>query len=822
MILHHKDNKLLSICRNIKNQDYFINNVIMNYIVPKITKYSNIDELLKNESKTPSLFDIENFLSIDDLLSENFVCIVGEPGVGKSRLISEIKTRLTEKPLSFCNASEFKPQVIPSDVEYCIVDALDEVDGSEFNCTLQLIKQYKEEHQDVKVMFSCRKHYVASYASIFSSCTKLVFVEVNRLEDREVIKIIDTCSDVTKENITKSPKLRKLLSIPRYLMYLLENEEQRGSISNVGELFEFIVDSSIDEALKKDDKPVRKENFKALIKRIIEKIAFIMEISRKDKISKDDLYTIIDELKGNMAHMLVANFDLLFFESRILKETNGILQFGNSEIQEYLAAKELGRQENIESVLYDVAVQKELKHIYPNWYDVIPHLSYSEGRIDSFVNVFKLITAYESHLESETFESLLRYVNPSALGVQQRADLFSNLFEHYQRVPAYIKWRGPIENLIQECYTSSCNIKLKTFSYQLNEIQLTNIYAILEGLVEKNKLDESLIKYWKDATTTLMETRDSEKQQIALNFYYALKDDENLRKLASTFKSFTEEVKQKYIEVTGYRKITDRSVIDCWLTDCYKGSPEAINAVLCIDDPESIIYAYNEILSEEGRDFFNPKGSSLVPYELYLPKQFNIVWERDQDSKILMTQVIAYFVKNRTYSSLKEINTVVKQILLEEETGIIFFNYFEKDVWDIEELFRNFDADIVDAVLLSKLDKLLKDAKAEEWRVENILVSLINKIRKDESKKSTISAYINRYKETFERWDRNLIEMKQKKAHNPLLSEAYLSLSNPKMTEYDKYELAFELSKNIEFLNKQTLDLVGNYSAVLTSLYSLL
>ena len=519
----------------------------MNYIVPQITKYSNIDELLKNESKTPSLFDIENFLSIDDLLSENFVCIVGEPGVGKSRLISEIKTCLTEKPLSFCNASEFKTQVIPSDVEYCIVDALDEVDGNDFNYTLQLIKQYKEEHQDVKVMFSCRKHYVVSYASIFSSCTKLVFVEVNRLEDREVIKIIDTCSDVTKENITKSPKLRKLLSIPRYLMYLLENEEQRGSISNVGELFEFMVDSSIDETLKKYDKPIRKENFKALIKRVIEKIAFIMEISRKDKISKDDLYTIIDELKGNMAHMLVANFDLLFFESRILKETNGILQFGNSEIQEYLAAKELGRQDNIESVLYDVAVQKELKHIYPNWYDVIPHLSYSKDRSDSFVNVFKLITAYESHLENETFESLLRYVNPSTLGSQQRADLFSNLFEHYQRVPAYIKWRGPIENLIQECYTSSCNIKLKTFSYQLNEIQLTNIYAILEGLVENNKLDESLIEYWKDATTTLMETRDSEKQQIALNFYYALKDDKGLRKLASTFNSFTKDVKQKYI-----------------------------------------------------------------------------------------------------------------------------------------------------------------------------------------------------------------------------------------------------------------------------------
>ncbi|MFC2610667.1 MAG: hypothetical protein ACFNYA_04090 [Capnocytophaga granulosa] len=788
---------------------------MMNYIVPQITKYSNIDELLKNESKTPSLFDRDNFLSIDDLLSENFVCIVGEPGVGKSRLISEVKTKLTEKSFSFCNASEFKPKVIPSDIEYCIVDALDEVDGSGFSYTLQLIKQYKEEHQDVKVMFSCRKHYVVSYASFFSSCTKLVFVEVNRLDDQEVTNIIDTCTDVTKENINRSPKLRKLLSIPRYLMFLLESENQREGISNIGELFEFIIDKSVDEALTTYDKPVRKDNFKALIKRVIEKIAFIMEISRKDKISKDDLYTIIDELKGNMAHMLVANFDLLFFESRILKETNGILQFGNSEIQEYLAAKELGRQENIESVLYDVAVQKELKHIYPNWYDVIPHLSYSEGRSDSFVNVFKLITSYESHLENETFESLLRYVNPSTLGVQQRKELFSNLFEHYQRVPAYIKWRGPIQNLVQECYTSSCNTILKISSDQLNKIQLTNIYAILEGLVENNKLDESVIKHWEDAARALMGTKDSEMQQIALNFYYALKDDEELRELASTFNSFTEDVKQKYIEVTGYRKITDKLVIDCWLTYCDKSNPEAINAVLYIDDPESIIYAYNKILSKGIRDFFNPKGSLLVLYDFYLKKQFDVVWKFNQDRRNLMTKIIAYFVKNRNYSSLKEINTVVKQILLEEKTGIIFFNCFEKDLLELEDLFRTFDADLIDADLLSKLEKLLNDIDAEKWNKDNILITLINKIREDESKKDTISEYIKRYEKTFERWDQNSREMVQEREPNPSLMQAYESLSSPELPEYNKFEAAYKLSNNIEFLSRQTpepvVDVITNF-----------
>ena len=775
---------------------------MMNYIVPKITKYSNIDELLKNESKTRSLFEIENFLSIDDLLNENFVCIVGEPGIGKSRLISEIKKHHTKKLLFTRNASDFKSQEIPSGIEYCIVDALDEVDGSDFSNTLQLIKQYKEKHQNVKVILSCRKHYVVSYASLFASCTKLVFVELNRLEDQEVTKIIDKCSDITKENINKSPKLRKLLSIPRYLTFLLKSENQRGAISNIGDLFEFIIDNSIEEALMVDN-AIKKENLKVIIKRVLEKIAFIMEISRKDKISKDDLYTIIDELKGNMAHMLVANFDLLFFESRILKETNGILQFENSEIQEYLAAKELGRQDNIESVLYDVAVQKELKHIYPNWYDVIPHLSYSKDRSDSFVNVFKLITAYESHLENETFESLLRYVNTSTLGDQQRADLFSILYEHYQRVPAYIKWRGPIENLIQECYTSSCNKKLRTFSDQLNEIQLTNIYAILEVLVENNKLDESLIEYWKDATIALMGTEDSEKQQIALNFYYALKDDKGLRELASTFNSFTEDVKQKYIEVTGYRRITDKLVIDCWLTYCDKSNPEAINAVLYIDDPESIIYAYNKILSKGIRDFFNPKGSLLVLYDIYLKKQFDVVWKFNQDRRNLMTKVIAYFVKNRNYSSLKEINTVVKQILLEEETGMIFFNCFEKDIWELEDLFRTFDADLIDADLISKLDTLLKDIKAEEWEVDYILTALVNKIRKDESKKNTISEYIKRYEKTFELWDQNSIEMVQEREPDPSLIQAYESLSSPELSKYNKFEIAYKLSKKIDFLSKQ-------------------
>ena len=64
---------------------------MIEYIVPQIIKYQNIDDLLENNNGSNSLFNIKEKLSIDKLLQENFVCIVGEPGIGKSRLINEIK-----------------------------------------------------------------------------------------------------------------------------------------------------------------------------------------------------------------------------------------------------------------------------------------------------------------------------------------------------------------------------------------------------------------------------------------------------------------------------------------------------------------------------------------------------------------------------------------------------------------------------------------------------------------------------------------------------------------------------------------------------------
>lgn len=776
------------------------------YIVPQLIKYQSIDNLLEKNNKARSLFESDEKLSIDQLLQEDFVCIVGEPGIGKSRLVDEIRNRSSKNTLFFSTASQFSPKSVPEDSEFCIIDALDEVEGLNFFSTLQSIKEYKGENPDVKVLFTCRKHYVASYASYFASCDNLIFVELCRLSDMDVTEVINGCSEITKANIAKSAKLKELLTIPRYLTFLLEFEKQRGSISSISDLFEFIIGNSIKNAVKARSDEMKNESIRILIQRVLEKVAFIMEISRKDQISKDELYTILDGVKGNMTQMLVANFDLLFFESRILKDTNGILQFENTELQEYLAAKELCRQDNVESVLYDIAVQKELKHIYPNWYDVIPHISYTEDKAHIFINVIKLIVSYESNLENESFESLLRYVDPSILSLQQKEELFLILFDHYLRVPTYIYWRHPILQLMQKCYTSNCNSEMKPpieHVKQFNKIQLANICAILEVIAEEDKLDKDIIDFWTYAADSLIQDDDEDKKLASLNLYNALKARDNLINLLEKYNSFSQRVKERFWEVTGYGKITNTAIVDCWLNGCFERNPYAINAVLCIEDSSTIFYAYKRIIEANKLSvFFDPEGERSVFYEPYLNKQFNILWSEDSEKKKLITRIIAYYVEKESCSILHEIDSIVKQIILDKETGAIFIKCFEKG-WYIEDVLRKLDESLIDAELISALDKLLKESKVEKRYVDYILTSLINKIRKDEVKSASISGYISRYAETFAQWDKNSEKDAKRRQDDSSFIFDYQSLTDPKASESEKINAAFRLSRNIEYMKKQ-------------------
>lgn len=157
------------------------------------------------------------------------------------------------------------------------------------------------------------------------------------------------------------------------------------------------------------------------------------------------------------------------------------------------------------------------------------------------------------------------------------------------------------------------------------------------------------------------------------------------------------------------------------------------------------------------------------------------------------------------------INPIVKQILLDKITGLLFITSID-DIWDLEDLFRRFNAELIDPELISSLDESLSKAKIEDWRIDGILIDLINKIRNNKDKKASITEYIERYADTFKRWDEESIKTGNKKtdSHNQQLIKAYKVLSDANVPQYDKYKAANKLSDNIEFVKAQnTAPLIG-------------
>ena len=773
----------------------------LNYITPRVLEYQNLNDLLKNTKHKNSYYNIETLtLSIPDIINKKFVCIVGEPGVGKSRLLDEIKAYINGE-VAFSAAAYFHSKMVVEDKKYCIIDALDEVSDSQFFHKLQEIKKFRADHPNIKVIFSCRRHYVASNANHFSSLTNLSYIEIGRLTKENIDYVINNCSIRTKENIDKSPKLRELLSIPRYLVFLLELEEQKGECENLDDLFDYIITASIKKTLEDKEAVTNNDNNVILIKRTLEKVALVMEIGRRDSITKDELYTILDGLKGNMAQMLLANLDLLYFENRILKCTGNNLQFNNSEIQEYLAAKELCRVGNIESFLYDAAVHKDLRHISTNWYDVMPHLSYSPEGAKTLINIIHLIIGYEEYLENESFESLLRYIEPTILSEEQKGNLFSLLLDHYLKVSAYIRWKSNVYDLFTHCFTTSSTQKLIHTYKSLTPIHLQNIQTILEAIQKENELDDEIRKYWKEAADFFMSKGEEEYKLIAISLYGTVKDRGCLISLSEKFKDFNDQVKERYCDVTSREQGYHKEIIDCWLEECFIGNPHAVQAILYIKDLDAMAYAYERIINAKKLDlFFNPQGSLVVFFDWLLPQQFLLAQDGSGELQLLFLKVIAGYVNHHSSYSGKEIQKIIKKILLNKDTGATFIPLIDNN-WDLENVLTRFDTELIDGELIHYVDELLYLCGYDEWIIESILKTLTYRIYEDESKKDSVIDYVSRYTETFYKWNKNSEKIKRD-SETPKLVMAYQALSNHEVPNTNKYRAAELLTSHIDFLKQ--------------------
>lgn len=625
----------------------------MDFIIPQLTKY---DDSLLNYS-----FD-ENYhsesCSIDNITNQNqIVCIIGDPGYGKTTLLEYIKKNYSNSILY--KANDILNGHLTLNTEYLLIDALDEVAEDRFVHTLHCILNIAQKEPNIRIIFSCRRSYVSSFIKYFVN-NNIIFIEIQSIPIstvKEFIKNIlkkNSVPDQIINDLISNEKLVKLLTTPRYLRcfenYIIQHKGILDVTTiSIDSLFEVLIYGNIKDEVYKEE--CNNENNIFLIKKLLEKIALILEIKRADKITYDELLTLLDYIHGNIPQLILSSFSINKIISRYMDRTGNIIQFNNTEIQEYLATKELCRFPNIESVFYDFAIHKDLKHVYTNWFDILAHLAYQKPKC--FINILSLLINYDDSLINNVLDSLVRYIDITILDNDDKEHLFNCIISGYLKQCVYIHSHSNVKDILIECYSDN-NFGILLQDYKtLNYRQLQNTIEIIRILNNSKGLTGSLINYYNGVAQYFNDDKD-ENIKLKIDIYNAINNLKEITALSSSFINFSRENQNYYIDITGYSYITDKSVIDIWIDCCNQSNPHAINAILHAQNMDCIEYIYNKLIDNNSIIlFFNPKGNLSVSYYC-LKKQLELLWDRNDNSKIIVVKIISLFIECKRYNYISE------------------------------------------------------------------------------------------------------------------------------------------------------------------------
>jgi hypothetical protein len=328
------------------------------YIQPAIKFYSSFDEALSADLERDQYFFVkEDKWEFKNVFNFPKTFIVAEPGYGKTRLLREIALRASNegkkaicvesKKIIEATAEEFilnqlkKASAVRSggfelkNEENIIVcfDALDEVKLENFSRTVEKIKTFLTEYEKITVIISCRWHFFRKYkelhsdldfryARIFPFSTEQVesYLKHNSISQENIEKIFNTLSFRGRNLVIQTP---------RYLEFLVHYIMDKG-IENISEITKAkLFDFFIYRKLEIEDKNLNTQK-RDLIKRVLEKLALIMETYQNNLLKKDELMSFFDDLQSDLKLSLLQQIPIeIFFDKTLLKDNIDTIEFDN-------------------------------------------------------------------------------------------------------------------------------------------------------------------------------------------------------------------------------------------------------------------------------------------------------------------------------------------------------------------------------------------------------------------------------------------------------------------------------------------------------------
>lgn len=536
----------------------------MSYIPPNIKIFINYSEYKRYQPLPYIGFDI--FDKIENIFFQDRLIVLAEPGMGKTELLNRIVENSVDNKFesilidlkSIDLSLTLKGNIILKSTQSDInktsnfklkdsnkviicFDALDEVQPAKLLSVHDKIKSFMNEFPKVKSIITCRNHYFNNFEDLFTGI-KYKFLGVYPFYRDQVYDYLNKNSyskdeiDLVFKNYFNNNR-QSIIQTPRYLCLLVEylKEEVMSSLTTVKrtDIFEHFISNK----LKKESSITKSQN-NHLHQRILEKLALIMEINQINRISKDDLMTIFEEVSGNLTIPIQSQSFLNdFFNKSLLKNNIDFIEFDNTEFQEYLAAKCLSRFGKLEQSLFDLAVKKEINEIYPSWFNVLNYL------IELKIELLKPILDFglnSNEIVDKEFFQLITNANVDLLSNVDKCHIFEIVYKYYQKNKLTIE--PELERNLSYYYQSSNqqllieSIEQNYKSDYNNHIIIRNTFSIVFNVIERGKFTKGDITYWKKKAFDIIIDKEANKY-LKKDLIYIVKylNDKNILKELKQF-----------------------------------------------------------------------------------------------------------------------------------------------------------------------------------------------------------------------------------------------------------------------------------------------
>lgn len=552
-----------------------------NYILPRLKIFQSFEDI-QSESGEYGDFLLDKFE--DKNLIDYFVSprtfVIAEPGYGKTRLLKElsiINKSLGKESLSV-DLKKIPPQmnlfdylklcidelsesnhfqIVDSDNIFLCLDGLDEVKQENFGGTIDKIKSFVFHYPKVLIALSCRLHFFKKYQELFVD-TDFRYLRIYPFSMENIKEYLSRAalSDNDIEKLVNSLQFRHrnlIIQTPRYLEMLLTYATEKG-IKNIGDitridLFEYFIYQKlgIEDMLRDTQK-------RDLIKRVLEKLALIMEIYQTNLLTKDELMTFFDDLHSDLKLSFLQQVSLeIFFDKSLLKDNGDTIEFDNTEFQEYLAAKEITRLGQVKQTIFDLSIDPELREIFPSWFNTLTFL------LELDITLLKPILDFGSrgkdrYIQDEEYHRFLTRANVNTLAEEEREIIFEQIFNYYQAVLHWIDW--DIARSLSSYFDISHEALIKRYlnkkfvSETERYVQLGNLAKIIGFIFERQIFNNHQKDYWKKKLIkfTLDKNENGVLQRHAMVALGHLKDDSIIDKISPIWEHGDSLVKDEFLK----------------------------------------------------------------------------------------------------------------------------------------------------------------------------------------------------------------------------------------------------------------------------------